>query len=94
MTTICDTCHLAHEPSTVDEFNPTNESRIRVCLSTQAAAMKTLLELIGDQGTCRGCQAPIYWVTHRNGKKAPYDSSGLNHFVSCPERAQFGKKKP
>jgi len=78
MTTICPTCKLAHTETP--------------CVEAQSIAMKTLLDNIGDQGVCRGCQAPIYWVTHRNGKKTPYTSSGLNHFIDCEAREQFKRK--
>jgi hypothetical protein len=50
-----------------------------------------LLTQIGDKGKCRGCGAEIYWVTHKNGKKAPYTSSGLNHFADCPKAGDFKK---
>lgn len=75
---LCPTCLLPHEPETP-------------CGDAQRKAMKTLLVNIGTPGTCRGCSAAIHWVTHKNGKKTPYNSSGLNHFVSCPERERFKK---
>jgi len=51
----------------------------------------SLLLQIGDMGTCKGCGAPIYWVTHKNGKKAPYTTEGLNHFIDCPSANRFKK---
>lgn len=48
-----------------------------------------LLRNVGDAGTCRGCGAPIYWITHKNGKKAPYTGTGLNHFADCPKSKDF-----
>ncbi len=57
--------------------------------------LQSLMKLIGDPGTCRGCAAPIVWVSHRNGKKTPYDAdgetAGTNHFITCPKREQFKK---
>lgn len=52
-----------------------------------------LLANIGDPGTCRGCQAPIYWVRHKNGKAVPYTATGLNHFIDCSAAARFKKAK-
>lgn len=52
-----------------------------------------LLRQVGDPGTCKGCQAPIFWVTHkRNLKPTPYTPEGLNHFADCPAAARF--KRP
>jgi len=48
-----------------------------------------LLHAVGDSAFCRGCQAPIYWVKHKNGKKAPYNAEGLNHFADCPKAGDF-----
>lgn len=62
-------------------------------LPTLEERILSLLQNIGDVGACRGCQAAIYWVTHKNGKKTPYTPAGINHFIDCPARAQFGKAK-
>lgn len=59
------------------------------CVDAQSQAMKKLLDLIAEQGICKGCQARVYWVTHKNGKATPYTSAGLNHFINCPERERF-----
>lgn len=48
-----------------------------------------LLSNVADQGTCKGCHAEIWWITHRNGKKTPYDSDLTNHFITCPQAARF-----
>jgi hypothetical protein len=61
------------------------------CEEAQAAAMRSLLEKVGETGTCRGCNAPIFWVRHSNGKNVPYTPSGLNHFIDCEAREKFGK---
>lgn len=54
--------------------------------------IKALLANVGNVGTCRGCNAPIYWVTHNNGKKTPYTETGLNHFADCPKAKEFKAK--
>jgi hypothetical protein len=59
------------------------------CCPGYEKAMADLLKNIGDRGVCRGCAASIFWVTHRNGKKTPYDPSGLNHFISCVKAKDF-----
>ena len=38
---------------------------------------------------CRGCGLPIFWVVHKNGKKAPYDFNGQNHFGTCVNAKDF-----
>lgn len=53
--------------------------------------LQALLKNIGDPGTCRGCQAPIHWVRHKNGKVVPYTTDGLNHFIDCPAAKNFKK---
>jgi hypothetical protein len=55
--------------------------------------MEKLLNLAAQPGVCKGCLAPVWWVEHNNGARTPYDASGLNHFVSCPEAGKFKKKK-
>jgi hypothetical protein len=79
-TVLCDVCLLPH-----NLMSPS----VYTCLDAQAGTMKRLLDAIGDHGTCAGCHASIFWVTHRNGKKVPYNSTGVNHFVTCPEAARF-----
>lgn len=51
--------------------------------------MSQLLKNVGDFGVCRGCNDPIVWLTHRNGKKTPYSLDGRNHFVACVARERF-----
>jgi len=80
---ICPICHLAH---------PVDTGNMGCCVIAQAAQMKALLKNIGDPGNCRGCQAEIYWVTHKNGKKTPYTPAGLNHHVDCVAAKQFDRK--
>lgn len=80
--TICENCNL-----------PNNTAHLHDCCEAQSAAMKALLTNIGDPGKCRGCQADIFWVTHKNGKKTPYTPAGLNHFIDCPAAKQFKGKE-
>lgn len=63
------------------------------CVEAQALAMTALLKNVGQQGLCRGCSAPGYWVTHYNGKATFYTPAGLNHFVDCPKGDRFKKGK-
>jgi hypothetical protein len=51
--------------------------------------LKALLGHVGQQGHCRGCHHLIWWVLHQNGKRAPYDVDGLNHFASCTSAKEF-----
>lgn len=62
------------------------------CTGAQASVVVALLgNIAGAPVKCRGCEALVYWVTHKNGKRAPYTAAGLNHFIDCPAAAQFGK---
>lgn len=61
------------------------------CLEAQRVVVRALLKNIGTPGVCRGCLAEISWVHHANGKSAPYDPNGLNHFISCAEAGRFKK---
>lgn len=54
--------------------------------------IRLLLAQVGEPGKCRGCGADIYWVVHRNGKRAPYTPHGLNHFADCPAAQNFKVK--
>jgi hypothetical protein len=58
--------------------------------------LQMLMSVLGDPGNCRGCAAAIKWITHRNGKKTPYDAEGptvgTNHFITCLKSDQFRKK--
>jgi hypothetical protein len=54
-------------------------------------AIKIVLHAAADEGTCRGCPATIFWVRHQNGKTAPYEIDGTNHFVTCPASRTFRK---
>lgn len=52
-------------------------------------AVRVALEHLGAPARCRGCNREIWWVTHANGKRAPYTEEALNHFIDCPERDSF-----
>lgn len=55
------------------------------------------------EATCRGCDAPIYWITNEHDKKVPIDcdaegayaptaredGAGVSHFTTCPEANRF-----
>lgn len=53
-----------------------------------------LLKNVGQVSTCKGCGAQMWWVKHNNGKRAPYDIDGTNHFVTCPRANDFRRNKP
>ena len=57
--------------------------------------LEHLLAQVGAQDRCSSglCKRPILWVRHRNGAATPYDSDGTPHFVTCPAREQFRRKK-
>lgn len=65
----------------------------RMELDRQAKTVAALVKNMGDPGVCKGCGAEIWWMIHRNGKRAPYDPNGVNHFVTCVDREQFRKEK-
>jgi len=55
---------------------------------------RALLKHVGEEGTCRGCGASIFWVRHIGKERpVPYDPDGLNHFATCPRADQFRKKE-
>jgi hypothetical protein len=38
---------------------------------------------------CRGCGRNVWWLAMPSGKRAPYTTEGLSHFVDCPQAQQF-----
>ena len=83
----CERCYLVH-PAT------SQAGDLLPCALAQAEAMRKLLTLIaGTPVACGGCGAKMYFVHHKNGKRVPYTEAGLNHFVDCPARDQFARKK-
>lgn len=83
--TLCPACSLPKDKHVASGNDPLG------CVPAQAEAIVRLLDLIGDRGVCRGCGQVCVWVKHKNGSATPYDLSGLNHFVSCPQRDRFKK---
>jgi len=69
-----------------------NHNSINECIAALKKNVTVLLRLIGEPAQCRGCGAEIYWVVHRNGKRAPYTLLGLNHFADCPAAQSFRKE--
>lgn len=51
--------------------------------------IRLLLNTISDGANCKGCDAPIWWVPTKKGKRAPFTSEGLNHFADCPAKDRF-----
>lgn len=51
--------------------------------------LAVLMRQIGQPAICRGCDSPILWVHHANGKPVPYNPDGTNHFSTCAESALF-----
>ena len=46
-----------------------------------------------SMGRCRGCGAAMAWTTTPKGARAPLDPDGTNHFVTCPDRDSFRRKR-
>lgn len=86
VTQLCTGCSLPAPAGRPGHQNPED------CVAAQALAMKQMLNNVGQQGLCRGCSKPGYWVTHYNGKATFYTPAGLNHFVDCPAESRFRRK--
>jgi len=54
-------------------------------LNTCHDNVRRLLEAVGTQGACEGCGAKIFWVMHKNGRRAPYTFMAANHYRECPD---------
>jgi hypothetical protein len=99
MAEICEDCRLAHPPAEIpDGLTDPMEKRYlqaEACVSAQVVAMRLLVNHAGKKASCDGptCGRTIYWITHTNGKRTPYDESGLNHFVSCPDSDRFKRAR-
>lgn len=78
---VCPVCELPHPEG----------SDARMCVNALQSKLRALLKAVGDEGVCSACLAPIIWVVHRNGKRAPYTLAGLNHFADCPAAERFRK---
>ena len=53
--------------------------------------IRTLLNRIGNYTKCPACQTEMWWVTHKNGKKAPYTIEAVVHFNECKAAEGFGQ---
>ena len=70
------------------------EAEVKQVRVVYEANIARLMKTIGaDVGVCRGCNARVYWVTTRNGKKAPFTAAGLSHFADCPAAERFRQRK-
>ena len=78
MSRICPSCKIPHpEPE--------------ACVEALQKALSSLVMRVGQMGFCSACGAGVYWITHLNGKRAPYTQAGFNHFIDCPRAEQFRK---
>lgn len=55
--------------------------------------VEAFMKVLGNKARCRGCDAEIYWVTTKNGKKAPFNEDGTSHFSNCPHASSFRDPK-
>ena len=53
--------------------------------------IRTLLNRIGNYTKCPACKKEMWWVTHKNGKKAPYSVEAVVHFKECTAAEGFGQ---
>jgi hypothetical protein len=42
-----------------------------------------------NAAACRGCRQLVLWVITPNGKRAPFNAVGTNHFATCPKASSF-----
>ncbi len=42
---------------------------------------------------CKRCGAALYFLRHSTGNLVPYTEDGINHFLNCPQAAEFRKKQ-
>lgn len=45
--------------------------------------INNILESCGSFAICKECQAPIYWMFGKGGKKIPFDQEGTVHHTRC-----------
>ena len=64
------------------------------------ANLRTLLKQIGTPAICwlqgqdgKVCGQPIFWLTTKNGRQAPYTEIGISHFADCPYAGRSRKSK-
>lgn len=97
----CDHCgsvpdaltRLLQVVDTPDDYAPSKARGCTHCGSVPGAAAR-LLERIGDRGVCRSCNAAVFWVKTKRGKRSIYDAdTGVSHFGTCPNAHQHRRKK-
>jgi hypothetical protein len=42
---------------------------------------------------CRSCDKEICFIKNENNKTIPITKEGINHFIDCPFRDKFRRKK-
>lgn len=72
----------------VSELWPAESDYKRPVVDVTAAELLSnigvlLDNLAGAFVPCRRCGADVWWVTHRTGKRAPYERTGANHLSKC-----------
>lgn len=74
---------------------PLDTGRVMPTVPELLDRIRKLLIAVGEDGVCRGehCDAEIIWVVHANGRRTPYTAEGLNHFIDCPDRDGFRKRR-
>ena len=91
----------AVEPSATDEdfkdglrrVVSAAEVAVKQVRAAYEANIARLMKTIGaDVGLCLGCNARVYWVTTRKGKKAPFTAAALSHFADCPDAAKYRRR--
>jgi len=73
------------------EISPINA--LREELEAVRGRLRALIRQVGEPAMCQGCEANIYFVRHLNGRNAPYDADGVNHFATCPKAENFRRKR-
>jgi uncharacterized protein with PIN domain len=61
-------------------------------ISFEARAVRLFDLIAEEQRPCKRCGAAIWMVRHSNGKLAPYTADLTNHFINCPNAAEFRRK--
>ena len=57
-------------------------------LEAKVSAAQKLLRVLGDEGQCKSCNAPIVWVKTKTGKAMPVSLTNLcSHFADCANAA-------
>lgn len=52
-------------------------------------ANRKFLGMLSEEGRCRDCARPIWWVVTRNGRRMPVTDELLSHFADCPAASKF-----